>query len=102
MLYQDLQPLLALCFPEILCWLRYKPLSDQNHQTDWNLSSSQDANLRPISFSTITISRASSSSSSSSSLKKQKKRNKNKKVKTTMMTRADVPARTLRHAILAH
>ncbi len=66
MLCQDLQPLLALRSPEILCWLPYKPLSDQNHhQPDWNLSSSQDANLRPISFSTITISRASSSSSSS-------------------------------------
>ncbi len=74
MLCQDLQPLLALRSPEILCWLPYKPLSDQNHQPDWNLRSSQDANLRPISFSTITISRASSSSSSSSSLKNRRKK----------------------------
>jgi len=101
MLCQDLQPLLALRSPEIIYWLRYKPLSDQNHQPDWNLSSSQNANLRPISFSTITIFRT-SSSSSSSSLKKQKKINKNKKVKTTTTTRADIPARTLRRAILAH
>ncbi len=73
MLCQDLQPLLALRSPEILCWLPYKPLSDQNHQPDWNLSSSQDANLRSISFPTITISRASSLSSSSSLKNRRKK-----------------------------
>jgi len=75
MLCQDLQPLLTLRSPEILCWLPYKPLSDQSYEPDWNLSSSQDANLRPISCAMITISGSSSSSSSSSSLK-------NRRIKT--------------------
>ncbi len=78
MLCQDLQPpLVALRSPQILCWLPYKPLSDQNHQLDWNLSSSQDANVRPISFSRFTISRA--SSSSSSSLKNRRKKTRTRR-----------------------
>ncbi len=73
-LCQDLQPLLTLRSPEILCWVSYKPLSDENHEPDWNLSSSQDANRRPISCPTMTISRTSSSSSSSRKNRRKKTR----------------------------
>ncbi len=37
MLCQDLQPLLTLRSPEILCWLPYKPLSDQSYEPDETL-----------------------------------------------------------------